>query len=262
MIPKTSDGRVLFGVPWHGKVILGTTDTPLKEFVLEPVALEEEIEFILKTAGQYLDKQPQREDVLSVFAGLRPLAAPTKGSNSTKEISRSHKIISSKSRLITITGGKWTTYREMAEEVLDKAIKLCTLEPRPCQTKTLKIHGYEPARDRSNFNYVYGSDFKHIQKLYYDRPQLADKLSPHYEFTKAEVVWAVRKEMAVTIEDVLARRLRLLFLDARAAIDCAPTVAQIMAEELNKPEDWQKEQIKEFIQLAQNYLLVPYTHKS
>ena len=258
MIPKTSDGRVLFGVPWHGKVILGTTDTPLKEFVLEPVALEEEIDFILKTAGEYLEKRPTKEDVLSVFAGLRPLAAPKKGNNATKEISRSHKIITSTSGLITITGGKWTTYREMAEETLNKAIEINHLENKPCVTKELRIHGYKQISDRSNFSYVYGSDIENIHNLCKERPELKETMHPRFDFIKAEVVWAVHHEMAITIEDVLSRRLRALFLDARAAIDIAPLVAQIMAKELNKDDIWIKKQVYAFTELAQNYLLVPY----
>ncbi len=260
MVPKTSDGRVMFGVPWHGKVVLGTTDTPLKEFVLEPKALEEEIEFILKTAGQYLTKQPKREDVLSVFAGLRPLAAPKKGADGqkTKEISRSHKVVISESGLITITGGKWTTYRDMAEDVVNKAIEIGNLPKRECKTRLLRIHGYKENVDRSNFNYVYGSDFEKIKKLEQDQPELAEKLHERCDYTASEVVWAVRKEMALTVEDVLARRLRALFLDARAAIDMAPKVAAIMAGEMGKNEEWEKEQTKEFVTLAQNYLLVPY----
>lgn len=260
MIPKTSDGRVLFGVPWHDKVVLGTTDTPLKEFILEPKALEEEIEFILRTAGQYLAKQPKREDVLSVFAGLRPLAAPKKNSDGskTKEISRSHKIVVSDSGLITITGGKWTTYRDMAEDVVNRAIKEIDLPNLECKTRELHIHGYKENVDRSNFNYVYGSDLEKINDLANESPELAQKLHPEYDYTGAEVVWAVREEMAFTVEDVLARRLRILFLDARAAIDMAPKVAQIMAKEMNKDSDWEASQVSEFVQLAQNYLLVPY----
>ncbi|MCU6167557.1 FAD-dependent oxidoreductase, partial [Enterobacter roggenkampii] len=146
----------MFGVPWHGKVVLGTTDTPLEEFVLEPQALEEEIEFILKTASQYLAKQPKREDVLSVFAGLRPLAAPKKGTDGqkTKEISRSHKIVISDSGLITITGGKWTTYRDMAEDVVNRALPIGSLPRKECVTRDLKIHGYKENVDRSDFSYV------------------------------------------------------------------------------------------------------------
>lgn len=261
MIPKTSDGRVMFGVPWHGKVVLGTTDTPLKESELEPHALEEEISFILRTAGEYLVKKPTREDVLSVFAGLRPLAAPKKNSDGqkTKEISRSHKIVISKNGLITITGGKWTTYRDMAEDVVNKAIGECGLSYKECVTKGLKIHGYKENVDRSDFSYVYGSDYDNIKEIQRAQPELADKLHERFDYTGAEVVWAVRAEMAQTIEDVLARRLRALFLDARAAIDIAPRVAAIMAKEMNKTTDWVDAQVDEFVELAQHYLLVPYT---
>ncbi len=260
MIPKTSDGRVLFGVPWHGRAILGTTDTPLKEFVLEPTALEEEIEFILKTAGQYLSRRPGREDVLAVYAGLRPLAAPKSGADGqkTKELSRSHKVITTPSGMVTITGGKWTTYRDMAEDTVDKAIQLAGLPKRECKTRELRIHGYMENVDRSNFRYVYGSDTVHVEKIEQELPSLSRPLHPRLDHTGAEVVWAVREEMAQTLEDVLARRLRALFLDARAAIDIAPTVAAIMAREMGRDKEWENRQVGEFIELAQNYLLVPY----
>lgn len=260
MIPKTSDGRVLFGVPWHDKVVLGTTDTPLKEFVLEPQALEEEIEFILRTAGEYLAKKPTRDDVLSVFAGLRPLAAPKKESDGkkTKEISRSHKIVISDSGLITITGGKWTTYRDMAQDVIDKGITIGGLPRKECVTKDLRIHGYKEKVDRFNFNYVYGSDIDKIVKLQNQSLKFAEKLHPDYDYTVAEVLWAVREEMALTVEDVLARRFRILFLDARAAIDMAPQVASIVAIEMNKDKEWEAIQVREFVELAQHYLLVDY----
>lgn len=260
MIPKTSDGRVLFGVPWHDKLLLGTTDTPLKEFILEPKALDSEIEFILKTAGQYLAKQPKREDVLSVFAGLRPLAAPKNedAGEKTKEISRSHKIEISPSGLVTITGGKWTTYRYMAEDVINKSIPIAKLPFKECKTKDLKIHGYKENVNRSVFSYVYGSDYVHIQKIATENPQLAEKIHPRLDNIGAEVIWAIREEMALTVEDVLARRFRALFLDARAAIDAAPQVAKIMAKEMNKDMVWEKSQTDDFILLAQNYLLTPY----
>lgn len=256
MVPKTMDGRVLFGVPWHGKVVLGTTDTPLESHSLEPKALDEEVDFILDQAGQYLDMKPTRDDVLSVFAGLRPLAAPTKSdSTKTKEISRSHKIYHSKSGLLTITGGKWTTYREMAEEIVDLAIKGGSLDSRKCVTKDMKLRGYLENVDRSNWDYVYGTDIKGVQEIVSKNPEYSTLLDANYTFSEAHVIWAVREEMAQTVEDILARRVRALFLDARAAIKMAPRVAELAAKELGKTEEWQKEQVKEFNELAKDYLL-------
>ena len=256
MIPKTEDGRVLFGVPWHNKVVLGTTDTPLNNHCLEPKALEEEIDFVLDQAGQYLELKPTRKDVLSVFAGLRPLEAPTQpDTRKTKEISRSHKIYKSKSGLLTITGGKWTTYREMAEEAVDRSIALGNLVPRLCVTKTLKVHGYSTNTDDSTWDYVYGSDAKKINLLKQENKEYAQLLHKDYTFTVAHVVWAVREEMAQTVEDVLARRVRLLFLDARVAAEVAPMVASIMAKELCKDRNWEEEQITEFRSLAKGYIL-------
>lgn len=259
MIPKTSDGRVLFAVPWHDKLVVGTTDTPINEHSLEPVALEEEIEFIIRTADQYLVKAPQRKDVLSMFAGLRPLAAPQDGSAKTKEISRSHKIIVSDSGLITITGGKWTTYRKMAEDTVDKAIKIGNLENRVVKTKDLQIHGSKADVDRKDHLYVYGSDRGALLALKNENAAWANKLDPRADYLEAEVIWAVRYEMARTLEDVLARRVRILFLDARLAIDVAPKVASLIAGELNKDAVWEKEQVETFTKLAQSYLLVPYS---
>jgi glycerol-3-phosphate dehydrogenase len=259
MIPKTSDGRVLFAVPWHDKLVVGTTDTPIKEHSLEPLALEEEIEFIIKTADQYLVKAPQRKDVLSMFAGLRPLAAPQDGSEKTKEISRSHKIIVSESGLITITGGKWTTYRKMAEDTIDKAIKVGNLENRPVRTKDLLIHGSTPNVDRKDHLYVYGTDRAALLELKNENSAWAEKLDPRAEYIGAEVIWAVRHEMARNLEDVLARRVRVLFLDARMAIDIAPKVAGLIASELHKDAAWIEDQVASFTKLAQSYLLVPYS---
>jgi glycerol-3-phosphate dehydrogenase len=257
MIPKTKDGRVLFGVPWHGKVVLGTTDTPLDEASVEPRALDEEIDFILDQAGEYLDSKPTRKDVRSVFAGLRPLAASVKSNGQkTKEISRSHKIYKSPCvRLITITGGKWTTYREMAEDAVNQAVKNANLICRPCMTKELKQHGYTKNVDRNFWDYVYGSDVKYIKKLTEEDASNADLLYEGFTFTKAHVVWAVREEMAVTVEDILARRVRLLFLDAKAAMKVAPAVASIIAKETGKDKTWEEEQVKEFIALAEEYVL-------
>ncbi|HWV64391.1 glycerol-3-phosphate dehydrogenase/oxidase [Chitinophaga sp.] len=255
MIPKTDDGRVLFAVPWNNKVLLGTTDTPLDEHSMEPIALEEEISFILNTAGKYLARPPAREDVLSVFAGLRPLAAPQKETGSTKEISRSHKILVAPSGLITITGGKWTTFRRMAEDTVDQAIKTGGLVPVGCKTKSLHIHGYQQQPSAAAPLDIYGSDAARIQAYISLNPDMKEQLHPRLPYLKAQVIWAVRNEMAQTVEDVLARRLRALFLDAQAAIDLAPAVAAIMAAEMNKDIAWQQKQVKDFIQVAQHYLL-------
>ncbi len=256
MIPKTKDGRVLFGVPWHGKVVLGTTDTPLNEAVLEPRALEEEVNFILDQAGQYLDIKPTRADVLCVFAGLRPLAAPSHDeSKKTKEISRNHKTYKSKSGLLTITGGKWTTYREMGEDAVNLAIQMGDLTPKKCITKNLKVHGYAKKIDDSNWNYVYGSDVEKINVLKNEDKENATLLHPKYTFTVAHVIWAVREEQAQSVEDVLARRVRALFLDAKAAIEMAPKVASIMAKEMNKTGEWAEQQVTDFTNLAKGYIL-------
>lgn len=256
MVPKTSDGRVLFAVPWHGKVVVGTTDVPRPHHEIEPVPMEEEIEFILKTAGLYMDPAPTRADILSVFAGQRPLAAPQKeGSGSTKELSRSHKIIVSPHNLITITGGKWTTYRRMAEDTVDRAIELNLLDDRKCVTRDMRIHGYRTNPDLSNHFYIYGSDMEALAKIMDESPEMRQKLHPKYGYTVAEVVWGVREEMAYTVEDILARRVRLLFIDARAAVAAAPRVAQVMADELGKDEQWVQEQIETFTSLADHYIV-------
>ena len=258
MIPKTDDGRVLFALPWHGKLLIGTTDTPLDEHSLEPVALEEEIGFVMRNVGEYLTRAPGREDVRSIFAGLRPLAAPQEGSAKTKEISRSHKLIVSASGLITITGGKWTTYRRMAQDTVDKAVEASGLIPGACVTTDLPIHGNKNDVDRNDHLYVYGTDRQALLQLINENPAWTEKLHPAFEYTQAEVIWAVRHEMARTVEDVLARRVRALFLDAQAAIDMASKVAQLMAGELKRDEDWIKNQVAAFNNVAGKYLLTPF----
>lgn len=260
MIPATTDGRVLFAVPWHGHLLVGTTDTPLDKQSLEPVALEAEVEFILETLRGYLVRKPQRKDVLSVFAGLRPLAAQGNHNGKTKEISRSHKLMTSSTGLVTITGGKWTTYRKMAEDTVNEAIRVSKLPSVPCSTEKLKIHGYDNnGRDMGHLQ-VYGTDAKLIQAMISGDGELGRPLHNEFPHTEAEVVWAVRKEMARTVEDVLARRLRVLFLNARAAIAMAPTVAAIMARELGRNFQWQEEQVKAFTKVASRYL--PATEKA
>ena len=252
MIPKTDDGRVLFAVPWHNKVVVGTTDTPVETADLEPVALEQEVEFILNTAAKYLIKAPKRKDVLSIFAGLRPLAAPQKGGSKTKEISRSHKIAVSDSRLFTMIGGKWTTFRRMAQDMVDKVEEVQNWKKTKCITRNLKIHGYKKEIDLNDPLYVYGTDKVKILELA-NQPGMDRILSESLQLIKAQVVWAVREEMARSVEDVISRRIRCLFLDARESMRIAPDVAAIIAEELHKDKKWQESQIVEFKKLAENY---------
>ncbi|BAV05442.1 glycerol-3-phosphate dehydrogenase [Filimonas lacunae] len=253
MIPKTDDGRVLFAVPWHNKLIVGTTDTLREVPELEPRALEEEINFILNTATRYLVKKPTRTDVLAVFAGLRPLAAPQGEGKSTKEISRSHKIMVSDSGLITIIGGKWTTFRRMAQDTIDKAIQVASLPANACVTADMPIHGYDTTVDHHNEMHVYGSDIRSLKALEAAEPALQAPLLDNYPFTLANVVFAVRDEMALHVEDVLSRRIRLLLLDSKAAVAIAPRVAAAMAAELGKDEQWIEKEIKDFTELATKY---------
>lgn len=255
MIPKTKDGRVLFLVPWHNRIVVGTTDTLLNNHSLEPKALDEEIDFILETANRYLLKHISKNDILSVFAGLRPLAAPKDKLEKTKEISRSHKIIISNSELITITGGKWTTYRRMAQDTINNAIQLGKLPKAKCKTKNVLIHGSSNYSNKLDHLSIYGSDQNAIKELIIKSPELGKKLHARLEFTKAEVIWAIRNEMARTVDDVLARRVRILFLDAKAAIEIAPLIASMLAKELNKDEKWVQEQISCFNQIATNYVV-------
>ena len=255
MVPQTADGRVLFAVPWHDKVVVGTTDTPVPEVSLEPRPLEEEIKFILDHAAIYMAKDPTREDVKSVFAGLRPLVKADK-EGSTAAISRDHYLVISESGLVTITGGKWTTYRKMAEDTVNQALLVAGLDERECVTKKLRVHGWLKHFDKADPLQYYGSDAIHIKQLIKANPALGDKLHDDLPYIKAEVVWSVRSEMARTVEDFLARRSRALFLDARASIAMAPEVARLMAEELDRDEAWQSEQISAYSRLAGEYLLV------
>ena len=228
MIPKTDDGRVLFAVPWHNKVVLGTTDTPIEQISIEPKPLEEEIEFILHHANRYLEQDITRADVQSMFAGLRPLVKK-RGTAKTSVLSRDHTILVSKSNLVTITGGKWTTYRKMAEDAIDNAVFIAKLERKECITKHLPIGKLQQD----------GEKFIHAAQ----------------QLTDADIKRYIETEMALTVEDVLARRTRILFTDARSAIQKAPEVARQMAAQLNKEEAWVTEQVSNFKALAEQYIL-------
>jgi glycerol-3-phosphate dehydrogenase len=252
MVPKTSDGRVLFVIPWHGHAVAGTTDTPVDAPSLEPRPLDEEIEFVLETASRFLVRPPTRKDVLAVFVGLRPLV---KGEGKTSALSRDHVIHVDTSGLLTITGGKWTTYRHMAEDTVDHAITLGKLPDAECTTKKLHIHGYIEDSAALGSLEVYGSDAAAIRSLAED-PALAVQLDPALPYIAAEVVWAARAEMARTVEDVLARHTRALFLNAEAASAMAERVAWLLADELGRDEAWVAAQVAEFRSLAQQYRVV------
>ena len=255
MIPKTDDGRVLFAVPWHDKVIVGTTDVMVDKHSTEPNATEKEVDFILETFNRFIEKKATREDIKSIYAGLRPLAAPEDETGKTKEISRGHKILVSDTGLISITGGKWTTYRKMAEDTLDKVIELGKLTKKACVTETLSIHGAMETEERNNHLYVYGTDQAHLHKLISEDSSLGEKVHPDLEYLNVEVLWAARHEMARTVEDVLARRVRVLFLDAKKSIEMAPKVAEILAKELNKDKQWINQQVDDYNTLAKGYSL-------
>jgi glycerol-3-phosphate dehydrogenase len=252
MVPHTSDGRVMFAIPWHGHTLVGTTDTPLKDTSLEPVAMDKEIEFMLETAALYLEKKPTRADILSVFAGIRPLAKSGEGTN-TAALSRDHTIHIDKSGLLSIAGGKWTTYRNMAEDCVNHAATLADLPDKPCVTRTLNIHGYSPNAAQFGALAFYGTDAPAIKELITKDPTLGQVLDSELPYIAAEVIWAVRAEMARSVEDVLARRTRALFLNAKAAVRMAPRVAALVAQELNMDKTWQVDQVEKFGLVAAGY---------
>ena len=254
MVPHTPDGRVLFAVPWHDHVVVGTTDIPVEEIQREPKPMDEEIGFILTNASKYLSKPPTRKDVLSVFAGLRPLVK-VGDAKSPAALSRDHTILISNSGLLTITGGKWTTYRKMAEDAVDQAQTMADLGERQCKTVHLQIHGWTGQTIDSPNLAVYGADAPAVRELAAADASLAEKIHPDLPYIKAEVVWAVREEMARNVEDVLSRRTRALLLGARASIEAAPAVAELIARELGRDEGWKKKAVEEYEKVAQGYVL-------
>jgi glycerol-3-phosphate dehydrogenase len=258
MVPHTADGRVLFAIPWHDRTLVGTTDTPVEVPSYEPRALEQEIAFVLDTAGQYLSRPPSRDDVLSIYVGIRPLVKAAGPENSkTSALSRDHTIHIDGSGLLTILGGKWTTFRHMAEDCVNHAITLGSLKDIPCVTSNLHVHGYHKHSEELGALGVYGTDAVHIQELALANPELAVKLHSNLPYIAAEIVWSARFEMSRTLDDALARRTRALLLDARAAVEIAPKVARLLASELGRDDCWVDEQIQSFTTLAGQYILAP-----
>jgi glycerol-3-phosphate dehydrogenase len=254
MIPKTSDGRVLFAIPWHGALVVGTTDVPVETTSPEPRALPEEKRFLNETIARYFGHAPRPGDILSVWSGLRPLVR--KGGVKTSKLSRDHTILVAPSGLLTVTGGKWTTYRRMGQDTIDRAAQVAALPKRPSNTLELKLHGWTPQSGDANSTWesVYGSDLPALRALSGQNPCLDAPLHPRLPFKLREVVWAARYEMARSVEDVLARRTRALFLDARAAIEAAPAVADLLARELNRCEAWKDKELSKFLATAKGYL--------
>ena len=251
LIPHTSDGRVLFAVPWNNYAILGTTDTPLNEIKDEPVPLKEEIKFILKNAQTFMKKKPSFKDIKSVFAGLRPLAAESNQKN-TQEIYRHHKISVSESGLLSILGGKWTTYRKIAEDAINTAISIGGFNERKCITENLQIHGYQENTNWKDPLHVYGSDANFIKEIKMDKGNIS--LSEKFHITPNQIIWSLKNEMAIKLEDILARRTRCLFLDAKETIKVAPKVLRIMKVFLKKNIDWEKKEFSNFIEISKNYI--------
>lgn len=255
MVPKTADGRVLFAIPWHGRAVVGTTDTAIDDTPLEPLPQEEEIQFLLEHAALYLDRDPSRDDVLSVFCGIRPLvkASSDKG---TAALSRDHVLMVSKSNLVTMIGGKWTTYRKMGEDTVDAAALIAGLDDRKSETVNLRLHGWlKTPVETEGLLSLYGSDAPAVRRVMAEQPGWDQPLHPKLPYFVGEVAFGARHEMARTVEDVLSRRTRALLLDARASIEIAPRVAEILAHELGHGEIWKAKQVEAFTNVAKSYVL-------
>jgi glycerol-3-phosphate dehydrogenase len=253
MVPRTDDGRVLFAIPWQHRLLVGTTDTPIAEVCTEPLATDAEIDSLLATLNRYLSRPACREDILSIFTGIRPLVRAA-SATATASLARDHSLlVDPVSGLITIAGGKWTTYRRMAEDTVNLAIETAGLARRPCTTRALPIHGAHPKPGQFGALAHYGADAPAIGELVRRDPSLGEALHPRLPAIAAEVVWACREEMARTVEDVLSRRTRSLLLDARAAAEAAPAVARLMAAELGRDKEWEQLQSAAFQSLAAIY---------
>jgi glycerol-3-phosphate dehydrogenase len=260
IVPKTADGRVVFMIPWHDHVLIGTTDTAIRDVGLEPEAHPSEIDFLLDTAADYLVEPPQRCDITAVFTGIRPLVKDARHSR-TASLSRDHLIQVSAQGLVTIAGGKWTTYRKMAEDCVDRVITAFDFKSRPCRTRSLMIHGANAigheanaSRQEAESRSYYGTDLAAVQRLESQSPRLAEALSPDLPIRPSDVIWAVRHEMARTVDDVLARRTRSLLCDARSSLQVMPCVVALMADELGRDLSWCESQQNEFRKIAGHFL--------
>jgi glycerol-3-phosphate dehydrogenase len=255
MVPKTDDGRVIFLIPWQGRVVIGTTDLPAPSVLMEPGHTAAEIDYLLELANLYLATPITRDDILSVFSGLRPLV--TGKSSTTSKLSREHHIDTSSNGLITVAGGKWTTYRRMAEDTLNFVVKQGLIPDRKCVSADVTLRGATgtPVVD-DHYLREYGTDAPAIQALVAGDFELGGTIDPALPYTFAQVVYAVHEEMARTVEDVLSRRTRALLLDAKAAMRAAPAVAALMAKELQQDQAWVEAQVAVFARLVQtDYLL-------
>lgn len=253
LVPSTDDGRVLFAIPWHDHVLIGTTDVALPNPVSGPRPASEEIDYMIEHAARYLTRPLGREDVLSTWAGLRALVRAGTG-ESTAELSRDHAISVSRRGLVTVVGGKWTTYRKMGQDTIDRAAEVGGLSRATSPTRRMHLHGYHPSGDVLDPWRVYGTDADHIRAVESADPSAAEVLHPSLPFRKSQVIWAARNEMAVRVEDVLARRTRALFLNATGAMESAPEVARLMASELGRDQAWVKAELASFGALAEGYL--------
>lgn len=258
MVPHTDDGRVLFVIPWHQRVLVGTTDTAMPMPELEPKPLDEEVDFILRNAARYLRRDPTRADILSAFAGQRPLVQGKKAGRASKAMGREHLVLVSPAGLVSVVGGKWTTYRRMAQDTVDAVALVGGLPVRSCATEELRLHGWMPREELETGwehpLHPYGAERGKVEELIASDPAWAQLLHPRLPYLMGQVVWAARAEMARTLEDVLSRRTRSLLLDARASVEAAPRVARVLAKELGRDEVWEKNQVEEYRRLAAGYV--------
>lgn len=256
IIPQTKDGRVLFFIPWKKHLLVGTTETPLDKVREEPVPFHKEIEYLLEYTQKFLTKKVTKSDILSAFAGIRPLVKlPDIHKNkNTSELSRDYRILISDSHLISVLGGKWTSYRKMGQDTIDQAVKLANLPLYPSITEQLPIHGFTTQPSKNDDWFYYGDDAYQVEQLANHAPEMLKKMHPDLSCRPVDVVWAVQNEMARNVEDVLARRTRSLLLGAKASVEIASMVASIMAKELGYNRDWEKGQVQKYSDLAKSYI--------